>query len=197
MGLYNAEISAGSLMLQESRRLARLMTENPTEAQWIQAIKFDNILQKNSPATAMRQAHLIRKRLDTLNQEAWLLIAESEQEVALQLLLAAAIKHSRLLADFLQDIYAQQIRRLEHTLHPHHWEGFLTECTHRDDQVAGWADSTKKKLFQVIVRILAEAKYLDSSRKMNLTPQMLHPTVISYLKRNNESQVLAVMEQVK
>lgn len=197
MGFYNAEISAGSLMLQESRRLARLLIEHPAEAQWMQAIKVDNILQKKSPATAMRQAHLIRKRLDTLNQEAWVLIAESEQEVVLQLLLAAAIKHSRLLADFLQDIYAQQIRRLEHTLHPHHWEGFLMECTHRDDQVADWADSTKKKLFQVIVRILSESKYLDSSRKMNLTPPMLHPTVISYLKRNNESQVLAVMEQVK
>ena len=39
MGFYNAEISAGSLMLQESRRLARLLTEHPTEAQWMQAIK--------------------------------------------------------------------------------------------------------------------------------------------------------------
>jgi hypothetical protein len=173
------------------------MSEHPTEEQWMQAIKVDNLLQKKSPATATRQAHLIRKRLDTLDQEAWELIAQSEQEVAIQLLLASAIKHSRLLADFLQDIYAQQIRRLEHTLHHHHWEGFLTECTHRDDQVAGWADSTKKKLFQVIVRILAEAKYLNSSRKMSLTPPMLHPTVVSYLKRNNETQVLALMEQIK
>ena len=197
MGLYNAEISAGSLMLQESRRLARLMTENPTEAQWMQAIKVDNILQKKSPATAMRQAHLIRKRLDTLNQEAWALIAESEQEVALQLLLAAAIKHSKLLGDFIKDVYAQHLRRLESTLSHHLWEGFLTECIHRDEQVSEWADSTKEKLFQVIIRILTESKYLDSSRKMNLTPPMLHPAVISYLKRNNESQVLAVMEQVK
>lgn len=197
MGIYNAEISAGSLMLPESRRVAKLMTEHPTEEQWLQAIKVDNLLQKKSPATATRQAHLIRKRLDTLDQEAWELIAQSEQEIAIQLLLASAIKHSRLLADFLQDIYAQQIRRLEHTLHHHHWEGFLTECTHRDDQVAGWADSTKKKLFQVIVRILAEAKYLNSSRKMSLTPPMLHPTVVSYLKRNNETQVLAILEIVK
>ena len=67
MSLYNAEISAGSLMLQESRRLAQLFTENPNKAQWIQAIKLDNILQKKSPSTAMRQAHLIRKRLDTLD----------------------------------------------------------------------------------------------------------------------------------
>ena len=197
MGVYNAQISAGSLMLQESRRIAKLLCNNPSEVQWQHAIKDENILQKKSPSTSLRQASLIRHRLNTLNAEAWALIHLSEQEVATQLLLAAAIKHSKLLGDFIQDVYAQHLRRLESTLSHDLWEGFLTECSHRDNQVAGWADSTKKKLFQVIVRILSESKYLDSSRKMNLTPPMLHPAVISYLKRNNESQVLAVMEQVK
>ena len=184
-------------MPQESRRIAKLLCDNPSELQWLYAIKDENILQKNTPSTALRQASLIRNRLKTLNIESWQLISESEQEISIQLLLAAAIKHSRLLSDFIQDIYAQQLRCLEHSLSHHLWEGFLTECIHRDDQVAGWTDSTKDKLFQVIVRILAESKYLDSSRKMGLTPPMLHPTVISYLKRNNETQVLAVMEQVK
>lgn len=194
MGIYNAQISAGSLMLQESRRVARLLVSGPTEVEWLRAIKDENILQKNTPSTALRQARLIRNRLLTLNAEAWELIAESEQEVATQLLLAAAVKHSRLLADFMQDIYAQQLRRLEHELSPHLWDGFLTECIHRDDQVAEWTSSTKKKLFEVIIRILTEAKYLDSSRRLNMTPAMLHPKVVAYLKRNNETQVLSTME---
>ncbi|MDD5403799.1 MAG: DUF1819 family protein [Sulfuricella sp.] len=197
MNIYNAEISAGSLLPLESRRVAALLLTHPDENQWLQALNVDNILQKKNPATARRQARLIRNRLETLNEEAWTLIANGEQEVAIQLLLAAAIKHSRMLRDFLHDIYAQQLRRLEHALNHHHWEGFLTECIHRDAQVADWAASTKEKLFQVILRILAEAKYLDSTRKMNLTPPMLHPTVISYLKRNNETQVLVVMEHAK
>lgn len=194
MGIYNAQISAGSLMLQESRRVARLLVSGPTEVEWLRAIKDENILQKNTPSTALRQASLIRNRLLTLNVEAWELIAESEQEVATQLLLAAAVKHSRLLADFMQDIYAQQLRRLEHALSHHLWDGFLTECIHRDDQVAEWTSSTKKKLFEVIIRILTEAKYLDSSRRLNMTPAMLHPKVVAYLKRNNETQVLSTME---
>lgn len=197
MGIYNAEISAGSLMLPESRRIARLMAENPSEEKWAHALKADNLLQKKSPATARRQARLIRNRLETLNPEAWNLVADGDQEVAIQILLAASIKHSRLLGDFLQNIYAQQLRRLEHALTHHHWEGFLTECIHRDAQVAEWADSTKEKLFQVIIRILAEAKYLDSTRKMNMTPPMLHPAVVSYLKHHQESDVLRTMEQAR
>lgn len=184
-------------MLQESRRIAKLLCDSPSVEQWKLAIKDENILQKSSPSTALRQASLIRNRLNTLNMEAWELISISEQEVATQLLLAAAIKHSKLLGDFIHDVYSQHLRRLENTLSHHLWEGFLTECIHRDQQVSEWAESTKEKLFQVIIRILTESKYLDSSKKMNLTPPMLHPTVISYLKRNNETQVLAIMEQGK
>ena len=53
--LYNAEISAGSLLLPESRRIARLLLTHPTSAQWDAALKDENLLQKK-PATARRQA---------------------------------------------------------------------------------------------------------------------------------------------
>ncbi|WP_326527199.1 BrxA family protein, partial [Dokdonella sp.] len=105
-------------MLPESRRVARLLLTHPTKEQWFEALKVDNILQKKSPATARRQARLIRNRLDTLEDEAWSLIAEGSQEVATQLLFAAAIKHSRVLADFLRDVYAGHLRRLEQNISP-------------------------------------------------------------------------------
>ncbi|NOT17082.1 MAG: DUF1819 family protein [Sulfuriferula sp.] len=193
MSTYNAEISAGSLMLPESRRIAKLLLENPTKERWIHALKDENILQKN-PATALRQAALIRKRLETLDAEGWQLIVEGDSELVGQLLLAASIKHSQLLADFLRDVYAQDLRRLEHSLSLNQWDGFLTECIHRDNQVEGWATSTKEKLFQVIVRILVEAKYLDTTRKMNLTPPMIHPGAASYLKRRGDAETLSIME---
>jgi hypothetical protein len=56
----------------------------------------NSILQKKAPATALRQASLIRNRLKTLDETAWDMIAHREQEVAIQLLLVAAIRHSQL-----------------------------------------------------------------------------------------------------
>lgn len=194
MPRYNAEISAGSLMLAESRRIALLMLTHPTDIEWEHALKVENILQKNTPATACRQAQLIRKRLLTLDEEGWRLIAESEMEVSIQLLLAAAIKHSRLLEDFLRDVYARQLRRIELVLNGHLWDAFWVECAHRDGEIERWSASTREKLFQVIIRILVEAKYLDSSRKMNMTPPSLHPTVVSFLKKHGELDVLAAMK---
>ncbi|MFM7013019.1 MAG: DUF1819 family protein [Betaproteobacteria bacterium] len=193
MGIYNAEISAGSLMIPESRRIAKLLLVSPTVEQWDHAIEVENILQKK-PATARRQARLMRNRLETLDQDGWQLIAEGDTEVASQILLAASIRHSQLLSDFLRDVYMVDLQKLEKTLSHHQWDAFISECEHRDAAVDNWAPSTRDKLFQVVVRILAEAKYLDSTRRLGLTPPMLHPKTRNYLKKLGDRATLSVME---
>jgi hypothetical protein len=182
-------------MLPESRRVARLLLTHPSKDQWADALRLDNILQKKSPATARRQARLIRNRLDTLEDEAWGMIAEGQQEIATQLLFAAAVKHSKVLADFLGDVYAGHLRRLEQQISPaKDWEAFLAECIQRDPETAAFSDTTKAKMLQVILRILAEGKYIDSTRSLRLTPPHLHPDVVAYLKRHGERAVLSVMD---
>jgi len=195
MPVYNAEISAGSLLPLESKRIATLLLRSPDEVAWHEAIVIQNILQKKTPATARRQATLLRKRLTTLDAKAWEMIASREGEVVSQLLLAASIKHSHLLGDFLRIVYAHRQRRIELALSVADWHDFLVECAHHDAAVAAWTDSTKAKLFQVIVRILVEARYLDGSRSMKLTPRTLHPDVLRYLRKHNESYVLGCLER--
>jgi len=194
---YNAEISAGSLMPLESKRVAALLLTAPDDAAWVHAIEVDNILQKKTPATARRQARLIRRRLDMLDAAAWKIITTRESEVATQLLLAAAVKHSQLLGDFLRKVYAQRQRKLEPALVATDWDHFLAECAHHDAAVASWSDSTRAKLFQVIVRILAETKYLENARSMKLSPRSLHPDVRRYLLDRQETYVLDCLERAK
>lgn len=193
MSLYNAEISAGSLLIPESRRIAELMLSEPDAKAWDAAIVRDNILQK-SPATAKRQSNLIRKRLQTLDAEGLQLIVQSDAELCGQLLMAAALRHSLLMADFMRDVYATDLRQLERSLSHRQWDTFLTECAHRDDAVNTWATSTRLKLFQVIVRILVEAKFLDDTKNMQLTPPMLHPRLHTYLSQLGARETLVRME---
>jgi hypothetical protein len=133
----------------------------------------------------------------TLDATAWTLISTAESEVVNQILLAGAIKHSQLLGDFMRNVYAAHQRRLEPEIAPLDWQDFLTECAHHDPAVAGWSDSTKAKLFQVIIRILVEAKYLESARTMKLSPRSLHPTVRRYLSDRNEIYVLDCLERAQ
>lgn len=179
----------------ESRRIAAFLLTNPDDNAWRRALIEDNLLQKKAPATALRQAKLIRNRLNTLDVTAWEMIVHREQEVAIQLLLVAAIRHSQLLADFINDVYMDHQRRLNLAISPGDWDGFLTECTHRDSSVTRWSTSTQAKLFQVILRILKEAKYLENTRSMKLTPQSLHPDVRRYLSVQSDNSLLELLER--
>lgn len=181
VGLYNAEISAGSLMIPESRRIATLLLSHPSDERWDAALNDVNLLQKK-PQTAKRQARLIRKRLETLDTDGVQLVNGGDSELCGQILLAAAMRHSRLLSDFMRDVYAADLRRLERHLSHQQWDGFLADCENRDEAVVQWAASTREKLFQVIVRILFEAKFLDSTRRRGLTPPLLHPRAKAYAR---------------
>jgi hypothetical protein len=57
---YNAEISTGSLMIRESRVIAKLLLEGADEKKWYEAIFVKNLLQKKSPSTARRQTTLAK-----------------------------------------------------------------------------------------------------------------------------------------
>ena len=195
--IYNAEISAGSLMLNESRVIAKLLLEQPDEEAWHKAIIIDNVLQKKAPASAKRQARLIRNRLELMSSDLWRLIIEGNREVAMQSLLAAAIKHSRLLGDFIDEVIRQHIKTFNTQLTLRDWKNYFSDCEQRDDSLKGLSDSTKKKLGQVVFRILAEAKYIDSTRSLNLTPAQVAPEVYSVLANAGEDYILKCMEVYK
>lgn len=73
---YNGEMVAGSLLIPESREVAKLLIQEASAEEWHQAITIDNILQKRSPASAKRQAKLIRNRLALMPPEHWALVKD-------------------------------------------------------------------------------------------------------------------------
>lgn len=194
MRRYRADISAGSLMLPESRIVAALLLNEVTLAEWKQAIRGENLLQKSSPATALRQAKLIRLRLESIDRALWPLVANGDKEVATQSLFAAALAHSALLHDFVSEVVMDQALRLERFLLPREWDRFLEDCQARDASVAKWRRSTRQKLLQVVLRILAEAGYLHSTRSLVLAQPHIHPIVSQALKSAGQHQLLGVME---
>lgn len=185
------------MLTLESKRIALLMLTKPDASTWKHAIEVDNILQKNTVGTAIRQSKLIQKRLEQLDEVAWNLIVNGDSEVTNQLLFAAAIKQNRLLGDFMCNVYIDRQKRLESHFSDANWEDFLSECSHHDASVSAWNGNTKLKILNGICRILIEAKYLVDRKSMKLTPRSLHPTVKRYLTERNEEFVLTCLERTK
>ncbi len=127
----------------------------------------------------------------------WNLVKDGNAEVTTQALLAAAVKHNRLLSDFMSNICRQNWSTFNRTLSGKDWRDFLETCSQVDPGVGKWTINTTTKLRQIVFRILAEAGYLDSTRKLNLQPVAIVPEVREYLEKHSEEYVLECMECTK
>lgn len=196
LNTYNAEIVAGALLPTESRIIARLILDDVTDLEFQRLVIVENVLQKRSPSTAKRKAELIQKRFKLVRRELVELIAHGSRQASVQALLVGAIKHSRLIGDFLLRVVREKMRVFETELKTVDWETFLLECEQIDPSIKKWKQSTRVKLGQVVKKCLVEADYLRGSRKFTITPVFLAPEVKKYLVDNDEEYVLTCMDLV-
>ncbi len=99
-----------------------------------------------------------------------------------------------MLEDFLREVVKEHYRTFKKQLSLSDWRNFLADCENRDEVVVGWSESTKKKLGQVIIRILAEIGYLESSRVLQLSPISIHPKIRDYIVNHQLDEILSCME---
>lgn len=185
---------AGGLLERESWVIAKLLLEGVAQASWREALLQDNPLQKRSQKTIMRQAGLIRNRLTLLDADGWRLILRGSSDTVRQILLAACIKHNRLLGDYLLTVVREHIRLFEKTLNPRAWNTYIEEIAHHAPVVATWSQATKVKLRQVTHRILTESGIIENPRSRKFLPFFLVPEVVSYLKKRDETYILKCLD---
>jgi len=190
---YNAEIVAGALIPSESRIIAQLTLDSVSKEQLKHLLTIENILQKRSPATAIRAAELIRKRFALVDEDLLRIIATGSRQALMQALLVAAIKHNKLIGDFMLRVVKEKWRLFETKLKPIDWENFLRECEQTDETVLQWKVTTREKLGQVVKKCLVEAGFLESATNPTITPVLLLPEIKTYLLENNEDYVLECM----
>lgn len=192
-GRYKADITAGSLKLAESRRIAELLLQGVDVKGWNEAILDRNVLQIRSPATAKRMASFIRARLKTMGPELWKLVRDAQGTVATHAIFAAALKHSPLLGDFVELVVGEQRRRFAPILPLRLFDEYLEGCRERDHEMVEWNEATRKRLRSSVYQILAQAAVIDNTKSLKLQPVFISDQVLSYLKAERECYVLRCM----
>jgi hypothetical protein len=191
---YRADITAGALKLPETRVIADLLLRHSDPKGWSEAIVTQNVLQARNPATARRLTQLIRGRLELMGPDLWVLVRDARGEVATQAVFASAVKHSRLLGDFLQIVVAEQYRLFSTTLTDKLWDEYLQGCRERDTDMPLWSETTSRRLRSSVFQMLAQAGYIDNTRSLTLQTVHVADQVLRYLTTNNETYVLRSMQ---
>ena len=191
---YRADLTAGALKIAESRIVADLLLRGIGGESWDKALFEDNVLQARNPETARRQGRMIRQRLELMKPELWRLVTNGEGSVTRHACLAATVKHSYLLGDFLNLVVREQYRIFSQLLSKRLWHEYLDDCRARDTDMPEWSSSTKDRLRRSVFLILSEAGYVENTRSLKLQANHIASPVLRYLEENDEEYVLRCIQ---
>ena len=191
---FSADLTAGSLKIRESRIIADLLLQAVGDDVWEDAICGKNLLQARSPATAKRLTRLIRKRLELTGPDLWRLVRDGSGVVATHAVLAAAVKHSHLLGDFLDMVVREQFRVFNEMLPKKLFDEFLRDCRGREPDMPEFTEATSRKLQTTVYHILVQAGYLSDTRTLRLQTVHIAAPVIAHLEEQGEDHVLRCIE---
>ena len=194
---YKANLSNQSLVVHESRIVASILLDGITPSKWHDAIVVQNLLQKRSPSTAKRLASLIRSRLKPMGAGLWSLVKDGNREEATHAVLAAVVKQSAILRDFIDIAYREQVSLFRPTLSRSIWENYLLGCRERDSLMTQWTEKSERKLGNTIFRILAESGYIKDTRSLTIQSVHIAPSVLSYLEDQDEQDLLRCIQVSK
>lgn len=194
---YVANITTGALLIPESRKIADLMIKKVSANEWKETVENENILQNLSASSSKRIASFIKARLETMTPELWEMVRDGDRILTSQALFAAAIKHCRILGDYLDIVVREQFQKMEDRLTPAMWDEYIVSCKQRDPLMAEFPPTTAKKMKNVVHKILSEVGYLESSRYWRLNRIEVVPELTAYLKANNENYVLKCIQVSK
>jgi hypothetical protein len=192
--IYTATITSASLRLRESRVVAKLLLERVSDDRWHQAVVVKNILRMNSHHSIRRVTALLRARLEPLGEGLWEMVRDGSLELATQAVFAGAIRHSRLLGDFLDITMREQRALFAKHIEYHMWNEYIEGCRGRDPEMPHWSDSTIARLRSAVFSMLAEAGYLKDTRTLLLQNTYVDMQLAAYLRDRGENYVLRCME---
>ena len=182
------------MKVAESRIVADLMLRGVDGPAWRSAVDVENVFQTKSRVTARNLGKLLRARLAPFDPPFWQMIRDSASPLVQHALLAAAVKHSPLLGDFLDLVVREQFRRFAPTLPLGLWEDYLVDCRGRDPEMPQWNESTRRRLRSSVYLCLAQAGFLDSTRSLRLQPLFIAAPLLRYLETRNELFVIRCLQ---
>ena len=129
-----------------------------------------NLLQRTSQASTIRVFREVRQRLQCLAKETLSDFMDWGLEERQSIALIAACKCYPFIFDFIRITLKDKIQVFDQTLRDEDLDVFWNSKAIEHPELEDIADSTKKKLKQVLVRLLAEAGLLTDTEKPWITP---------------------------
>ena len=179
--------TAGALLQPESVTIAKLYLEVGDWDLVKEKVIAENLLQSRALSTLKRLSHEIIARLSTLNIEELTLLIESEYQDQAYMLWIAICRYYRFIADFATEVLRERFITFKPDLQHSDFDTFLNRKCDWHSELDSLSINTRKKLRQVLFKMLRDANFLDS--KNNIQATMLSTRLIETIKRNDSRDI--------
>ena len=188
----SAQITREQFLFYEMRTTAKLICEGLEDNEIIDRIVEDNLFQYPTEKSIRRMAKACIVRLKGIcDIDLVEAVASQSSETAKQICLYAMMKQYRLVWDFMITVIGEKYRMQDFSFSQMDVNIFFMQLQEQDDYVAGWSESTMKKIRQILIRVLAENEYLDDIKADHINPVWLNPVLENAIRSNNDDRALA------
>ena len=188
---YKASLTRRQFLFHEMRVTARLMALGLSDQEIVKQIMNDNLFQYPTEKSIRDLSAVCIQRLRALDESLVHAVAESSSEVAKQICLYAMMKQSRLVLDFMVGVIGEKFRQHDLSFGKIDINSFFFRLQEQDSVVATWSDSTISKLKQVLLNILVETGYLESTKSTKLNSVLIYSILQNYIELHNDSALLS------
>lgn len=135
----------------------------------------DNLIRSRTTSSSFRVCREICQRLGKLNDDELKALCEGTIQVKQQLLWLAICRSYKLIYEFAVEVVREKFLQLHLDLRQEDYDAFFNAKAEWHDELENLAESTRKKLRQVVFKMLREADLLTKADTINmamLTPQV-------------------------
>lgn len=178
-------------LFYEMRTTAKLMNEGLDKNEVVERIVSENLFQYPTEKSVRKMALACIRRLESMEDDTLIAaIATQPSDVAKQVCLYAMMRQYRLVWDFMLTVVGDKYRKLDSSFSKMDLNVFFMRLQEQDDWVATWSNSTITKVRQVLMKMLIENKYLDSTDADHLNPVLISPLLENAIREDGQEIVL-------
>lgn len=186
---YTLSFTSGALLYRESLTIAELFEELKDWGAVRERVIDENLLQMRTLNASKRIFQEVSSRLKHLTTTELKLLLASDPHDQEHILWLAICKRYRFIYDFAVEVVREKFIRLDFDLSYDDYDIFFNNKAEWHPEVAGVAESTRKKLRQVLFRMMRQANLLTPDDQ--IVPAMLSPRTIEVIAAGSPSYLLA------
>ena len=178
-------------LFYEMRTTAKLMMDGLSDDEIYKKVMEDNLFQYPTEKTVKSICKACVSRLHALGDDDLVqAIVTQPSDTAKQICLYAMMKQYRLVWDFMVTVIGNKYEQQNYSFSVMDINVFFMQLQEQDDLVAGWSETTVKKIISVLKRMLIETEYLDNSNADKINPVLISMVLENAIRSNNDDAAL-------